>query len=214
LSGASFWIPAECDVPLRPGWFYHPDQDSKVKTPAELFELYLFSVGRGGALDLGIAPDTRGRLHENDVRSLDAFGKLLEKTFKNDLAKSATITASNTRSSAYSTSRLTDGDRYSYWSTADSVHTPSLIMEWKEEKEFDLLRIRENIKLGQRVEAFAVDAFVNNAWQEIINSTSIGSERILVFPVQKTKKIRIRITQCPVVPAISEIGIFRKPVSG
>ena len=209
-----FWIPAECDVPLRPGWFYHPDQDSKVKTPAELFELYLFSVGRGGALDLGIAPDTRGRLHENDVRSLDAFGKLLEKTFKNDLAKSATITASNTRSSAYSTSSLTDGDRYSYWSTADSVHTPSLIMEWKEEKEFDLLRIRENIKLGQRVEAFAVDAFVNNAWQEIINSTSIGSERILVFPVQKTKKIRIRITQCPVVPAISEIGIFRKPVSG
>ena len=86
-------------------------------------------------------------------------------------------------------------------------------MEWKEEKEFDLLRIRENIKLGQRVEAFAVDAFVNNGWQEIISSTSIGSERILVFPVQKTKKIRIRITQCPVVPAISEIGIFRKPVS-
>ncbi len=209
-----FWIPAECDVPLRPGWFYHPEQDDKVKSASQLFDLYLKSVGRGGCLDLGIAPDTRGRLHENDIKSLSNFGSYLQKTFQQDLAKSATITASNTRKSVdgfFSASRIQDGDRYSYWSTDDSIHQAEIILEWKEDQEFDLLRIRENIKLGQRVEAFGVDVWTPDGWQEIAKATSIGSARILLVPTLRTKKVRIRIENCPVSPTISEIGIFNKP---
>lgn len=83
-------------------------------------------------------------------------------------------------------------------------------MEWTDEKEFDLIRIRENIKLGQRVEEWAADAWVDGNWKEITRATSIGSARIMHFPTVKTKKLRIRITKSPVPPAISEVGVFRK----
>jgi alpha-L-fucosidase len=209
-----FWIPAECDVPLRPGWFYHPDQDDKVKTAPQLFDLYLKSVGRGGCLDLGIAPDTRGLLQENDVKSLERFGSFLKKTFERDIATTAIITASNTRKNdtkSFGTTNLKDGNRYSYWSADDGISHPQIILEWKDDQEFDLLRIRENIKLGQRVEAFGVDAWINGAWTEIGKATSIGSARILMLPLTRTRKLRIRIENCPVAPAISEIGVFNKP---
>ena len=208
-----FWMPAECDVPLRPGWFYHPEQDDKVKTAQQLFDLYLKSVGRGAGLDLGIAPDTRGLLNTNDVKALDSFGRLLSASFKTNLAKKAKITASNTRSSAssaYSTARLTDGNRYSYWCSSENIKNPELILEWDQEQVFDLIRIRENIRLGQRIESFEVDAWINGNWTMITEATSIGNARILSVPVQKTKKLRIRITHSPVSPAISEVGIFKK----
>lgn len=172
------------------------------------------SVGRGGCLDLGIAPDTRGLLQENDIKSLERFGSFLKKTFEKDLAATAVITASNTRnrgSKSFGTANLKDGNRYSYWSADDSAYHPQIILEWKEEQEFDLIRIRENIKLGQRVEAFGVDAWINGAWTEIGKATSIGSARILMLPQTRTKKLRIRIENCPVAPAISEIGVFNKP---
>lgn len=190
------WTPAECDVPLRPGWFYHKDQDNKVKTPEKLFELYLKSVGRGGCLDLGLAPDTRGLLHENDVASLKTFGELLEKTFSNDLAKQSSLQKKS--------KSLTDKDRYSF------ANGNEFVMEWNEVKEFDLIRIRENIKLGQRVEEWVAEAWVDGNWKEITRATSIGSARIINFPAVKTNKLRIRITKSPVPPAISEIGIFKK----
>jgi alpha-L-fucosidase len=188
------WTAAECDVPLRLGWFYHKDQDSKVKTPEKLFELYLKSVGRGGCLDLGVAPDTRGLLHENDVASLKEFGDLLNKTFANDFAKQAAGVAK----------ALTDNDRYTYATGSEFV------MEWKEAKEFDLLRVRENIKLGQRVDEFVAEAWVDGAWKEIAKATSVGSARILQFPAVKTSKLRVRITKSAVPPAVSEIGVFKK----
>jgi alpha-L-fucosidase len=208
-----YWMPAECDVPLRSGWFYHPDQDDKVKSASQLFDLYLKSVGRGGGLDLGIAPDTRGLLNQNDINSLAAFGRLLSESFKQDLSKRAKITVSNTRSSstsAFTAAMLNDGDRFSYWSTDENIPNPEIILEWEQVQEFDLLRIRENIKLGQRVEAFSVDVWSEDKWSQIAEASSIGNARILYFPVQKTLKLRIRITKSPVVPAISEVGIFKK----
>jgi alpha-L-fucosidase len=190
------WTPAECDVPLRPGWFYHKDQDSKVKTPEKLFELYLKSVGRGACLDLGLAPDTRGLLHENDVASLQAFGTMLEKTFGHNLAREASMKKG--------LKSLTDNDRYSFTPGSE------FIMEWKEAKEFDLIRIRENIKLGQRVEEWVAEAWIDGNWKEITKATSIGSARIMHFPAVKTNKVRVRVTKSPVPPAISDIGIFKK----
>jgi alpha-L-fucosidase len=188
------WTAPECDVPLRPGWFYHKDQDSKVKTPEKLFELYLKSVGRGGCLDLGVAPDTRGLLHENDVASLKAFGELLNKTFATDFAKQSTGASK----------ALTDNNRYTYATGNEFV------MEWKEPREFDILRVRENIKLGQRVDEFVAEAWVDGAWKEITKATSVGSARILQFPVVKTNKLRVRVTKSAVPPAISEISVFKK----
>ena len=209
-----YWSPAECDVPLRPGWFYHTDQDDKVKTPAELFDLYFKSVGRGAGLDLGLSPDTRGLLHDNDVAALKGFGQLLKNTFSINLAKSATIQLSNIRSGnekLFGSNNLTDENRYSYWATDDSVNTANAVLQWKQPQTFNIIRIRENIKLGQRIEKVAIDIFKNNNWQTVATATSIGANRLVRLPEYvTTNQIRIRVIESPVCIAISDIGVFKE----
>lgn len=209
-----FWMPAECDVPLRPGWFYHQDQDSKVKTPDSLMRLYYWSVGHGACLDLGLSPDRRGLLFENDVKSLQAFGEILKKTFAVNLAKGATLKASNVRGgnyAKYGPQKLLDNDRYSYWATDDKMTTPSLVLDMHQPKTFDVIRLRENIKLGQRIDAVAVDAWQNGKWQEIATATSIGGNRLIKLAMPVTaRKVRLRITKAPVCIALSDFGLFKE----
>ncbi len=82
------WIPAECDVSIRPGWFYHEKEDAQVKTPAQLWDIYARSVGRGANLILNVPPDRRGRIHARDSASLTEFGALLRSTFTQNLVTS------------------------------------------------------------------------------------------------------------------------------
>jgi len=169
-----YWMPAECDVPLRPGWFYHASQDAQVKTPSELLDLYYESVGRGADLDLGLSPDKRGLLNDADVSSLKGFGDLLRATFAVNLAKGASLKASNVRgnnAAKYGAQFLLDNDRYSYWATDDAVTTPALVLTLAGTKTFNVIRLRENIKLGQRIDSFAVDAMLNGQWNSINNLT-------------------------------------------
>ena len=204
-----FWIPAECDVPLRPSWFYHKAQDEKVKTPAQLLDIYFKSVGRGADLDLGLAPDQRGLLHENDVKSLAEFGAILQQIFSVNFAQGAKIKASNARGKEFSPSNLLDADRYSYWATDDNITTPEVIFTLKKSVSFNVIRLRENIKLGQRIEAFAVDAWQDGDWKEIANTTSIGANRLIKLPSKiTTGKVRLRITKSPVCVALSDFGLF------
>ena len=206
-----FWMPAECDVAIRPGWFYHPEQQGKSKTAEQLFQLYLKSVGRGGSLDLGISPNTKGLLDDEDIASLKGLGQLVKNTFKHNLAKTAVLKASNVRGTAFGPEKLVDADRYSYWSTADNITTPDLTLTWKEDVSFDIIRLRENIKLGQRIGAVEVDAMVDGAWTTIGHATSIGSCRIISIPsTVKTKQVRLRVTSSPVCIALSEFGLYKK----
>ena len=201
-----FWIPAECDVPLRGGWFFHPKESPK--TPEKLVDLYFKSVGRGAGLDLGLAPDTRGLLHEDDAAVLKSFGQTIEKTFAKNLAKNAKLTASNVRGK-FVPQNLLDNDRYTYWATNDNVTTPALTIDLAETKTFDVIRLRENIKLGQRIEGFAIDIWQNNTWQQIASATSIGANRLVRLPAPvSTTKVRLRITASPVCIALSDFGIF------
>jgi alpha-L-fucosidase len=205
------WVPAECDVPLRPGWFWHPEQKGQGKTASQLFELYLKSVGRGAALDLGIAPDTRGLLDSEDVVSLEGFGKLVSNSFKDNLAKSAKIQASNIRGRSFALKNLIDEDRNTYWATSDDVSTPEIIMSWKDEQEFDLIRLREYIQLGQRIESLEVDAMIEGSWKKVGEATSVGACRIIPLgEAIKTNQVRIRITSSPVSITLSELGVYKR----
>ena len=210
-----FWMPAECDVSLRPGWFYHKDQDDKVKSTDTLMSLFFKSVGRGACLDLGLSPDRRGLLFENDVDTLKKFGLLLKQTFTNNLAKGATLQPSNVRSNnqeKFGPLNLLDDDRYSYWATDDSVKTPELVITLKQNTVFNVIRLRENIKLGQRIEAVAIDAYINNSWQPIASATSIGGNRLIRLKhVVNADKLRLRITKSPVCIALSDFGLFKEP---
>ncbi|MFD0793762.1 alpha-L-fucosidase [Mucilaginibacter litoreus] len=212
-----FWMPAECDVSLRPGWFYHQRQDDSVKTPEKLLELYYKSVGRGAALDLGLSPDRNGRLNENDVATLKTFGSILSKTFAVNLAKGATLKASNIREKTnhkYGPENLVDNDRYSYWSTNDDLTTPELLIDMHKPQTFNVIRLRENIKLGQRIDEVAVDAWQNGKWQQIAKATSIGGNRLIKLEEKVTaQKVRLRITKSPVSIALSDFGLFLQPDS-
>jgi alpha-L-fucosidase len=214
--GGSQWIPAECDVSIRPGWFWHAAENSKVKTAAQLVDLYYQSVGRGCSLLLNVPPDRRGLLDDNDVASLARFGEVIAATFKTNLATGATLLPSNVRggkttatAGPFSAHNLIDGDRGTYWATDDNIKTPELIIDFHGSKTFSVVRLREAIRLGQRVEAFALDAYANGDWKEVATGTSIGPSRLirLATPVT-TGRLRLRITKAPVAPALAELGVY------
>lgn len=207
-----YWIPAECDVPHRKGWFYHANEDDKVKTPNELFTIYLNSVGRGGNMNLGLAPMPEGYLHPNDVKSLAAFGKKLTRTFENNLAIGAKAVASHQRgkSSEFDVKNIFDEDRYSYYAPADEVHQAHVTISLASEREFDLIRLRENIKLGQRIDSVQVEIFKNNQWVKIASATSIGANRLikLATPIVASQ-LRVHLF-APVAPTLSDFALFKE----
>lgn len=205
----SNWIPAECDVSIRPGWFYHPDQDSQVKTPARLIDLYYDSVGRGALLLLNIPPDRNGQIHSNDVAALRGFRRIVDQTFANNLARGAQISASNIRGndSRFSPRNILAGKPGAYWSTDDAVTNAEVIFEFNKPVTFNVVRLREFVPLGQRVDTYAVDDWENGGWVEFVHGTSIGNCRLVRGKRVSANKIRVRFTG-PVCLAISEIGLF------
>jgi len=210
----SDWVPAECDVSIRPGWFYHAKEDGRVKSGATLVDLYYASVGRGGSFLLNLAPDRRGQIADPDVISLREFRRILDATFKQDYAQNARVSASNTRGSGdrrFSPRNVIDGKRNTYWATDDSIKTPELTIDLGRERTFNVVRLREYLPLGQRVEAFALDIWKDNKWQEFATGTSIGNCKLVRGKPVTTTKVRLRITQAPVCPAISELSLYAEP---
>jgi alpha-L-fucosidase len=210
----SHWVPAECDVSIRPGWFYHAKEDSRVKSGATLVDLYYSSVGRGGSFLLNLAPDRRGQIPDMDVNSLREFRRILDSTFGRDYAASSRVSASNTRGNGdrrFSPRNVIDNKRSTYWTTDDQVKTPELIIDLGRERIINVVRLREYLPLGQRVEAFALEVWKGNEWQEFARGTSIGNCKLVRGKPVKTTKVRLRITQAPVCPAISEVALFTEP---
>jgi alpha-L-fucosidase len=212
--GGKYWLPAEVDVSIRPGWFWHERENDKVRTPENLVQLYYQSVGRGASLLLNLPPDRRGRLHDNDVASLLGMRRILGATFGRDLAKGAKATASNSRGGGerrFAPANVLDGSRATYWSTDDSVTSAVLELELGGETTFNVVSLREFLPLGQRVETWALDRWDGKAWTEFGAGTAIGSRRLWRGELQTAAKVRLRVTG-PVCPAISEFALHREPV--
>ena len=202
------WLPAECDVSIRPGWFYHAAEDERVKSPDQLVDLYFKSVGRGASFLLNLPPDRRGQIHPTDARNLIEFGRRIEQTFAHNLALAATDVVGPMRGGdgRFSPRNMVDGDPESYWATDDALTTPQAELIFREPVRFNVIGLREHLPLGQRVSAFAVDALVDGQWQEIGQGTSIGSRRLLRTADIETARVRLRITDAPVCPAILGAG--------
>jgi alpha-L-fucosidase len=208
------WLPAEVDFSIRPGWFYHPAEDGKVRSPQDLWNHYFISVGHGANMLLNVPPDRRGRIHDTDVKSLAEFGSLLKATFGTDLAKKAKVTAGNIRGGdkrAYGPANLLDGNRDTCWATDDNITTPDVTLEFARPVTFSVVRLREQIRLGQRVDDWALDAWQEGTWNEFAKGTAIGSCRLVRGKPITTTKVRLRITKSPVSPAIAEFGLFLEP---
>lgn len=204
------WIPAEVDVSIRPGWFYHAKEDSLVKSPEKLLEIYLTSVGRGSTLLLNVPPDRRGLIHENDVAALKQWRVLLDETFKTNLALNAHVTASTHRgeSKTYSPANLTDNNPETYWATNDNELISSVEVELDKPQEVKYVLLQEYIKLGQRVKSFTIEVWSADRWLPVAEATTIGYKRIVKLEPVQTDKIRISILDSKACPLISNVEIF------
>jgi alpha-L-fucosidase len=207
----NYWVPAEVDVSIRPGWFYHQNQDSLVRSPENLLELYYSSVGRNSNLLLNVPPDRRGLLNEKDIKSLLAFRDLLKEEFKTDIAKGKEVVATSCRGKGFEASNINDGNPETYWTTNDLQTSGELSIKLGEEMEVNRIIIQEYIKLGQRVQEFKVLALINGDWNQIIDGTTIGHKIIRKFPVVKTSEIKVTISKSKACPLISNVELYKSP---
>jgi alpha-L-fucosidase len=205
------WLPAECDVSIRPGWFWHAAENSKVKSPQQLFDLYCVSTGRGASFLLNVPPDRRGLIHETDAESLRGFGRIMNATFARNLATGARVKASNVRGGQkdYQPVHLLDENRHTYWATDDKVTQAEVVFELPQPVSFNLVRVRETIALGQRIGAFSVEYWKDGAWSDFAAGTSIGACRILRSTQTVTSnRVRLKITESAPSPTLSEFALF------
>jgi alpha-L-fucosidase len=204
------WIPAEVDVSIRPGWFYHSEEDTLVKTPEQLFDIYLTSVGRGAVLLLNIPPDRRGLIHENDVKSLQGFKHMLDSVFANNLAEGASVKASAYRgkSKKYAPLNLIDGNKETYWATDDEENTGRFEIDFGKPQTVSYVLLQEYIKLGQRIKSFSIDAWKDNKWHQISEGTTIGYKRIVKVDPVITQKIRVNILDSKACPVLSNVEVY------
>jgi alpha-L-fucosidase len=204
------WIPAEVDVSIRPGWFYHAREDTMVRTAENLFDIYLRSVGRGSNLLLNIPPDRRGLFNEVDSISLMQWKKLLDDAFSVNLAFKSTVIATTHRGNSpeFSAKNLVDGNKETYWATDDNTKTAAIEIDLGNKKNVKYIIIQEYIKLGQRVKSFSMEVWNTNKWQLVANETTIGYKRIIKIDPVCTEKIRIQITDSKACPVISNIEVY------
>jgi alpha-L-fucosidase len=213
LENGNSWVPSEVNTSIRPEWFYHPGEDAKVKTVPKLMDTYYNSIGRNGTLLLNfpIMPD--GLIHPNDEKAALDFAEAVKEAFAVNLAEKTKAEASNVRGNAkeFEAIKAIDGKQDTYWATDDNVTKASLTIDFGKPTAFNRFLVQEYIRLGQRVKAFTIEAFVDGNWKELAKTTTIGYKRILRFPTVKATKLRFSITDSKSCPVISNIGIYNAP---
>lgn len=203
------WIPGECDVSIRPGWFYHPEEDDKVKSAEQLFDLYLKSVGRGANFLLNVPPDRRGLIHEADSAALMGFAKLLKESFADNLALKARKEL-HYKMVVYNRDYFADGKPDTYESVNDYKRA-TYWLKFNEPTAINCVTLSEWIKKGQQVIKGKVILVHGTKTIKEIDFTTIGRKRILSFPTETVSGIRIVIQEAKEAPSIGEIGVYKIP---
>ena len=178
-----FWYPSEVDVSIRPGWFYHAEEDTKVKSLKHLSDIYFQSVGYNSVLLLNIPPDRRGLIHEADVKRLKDFAAYRKRVFADN--------------------RVVKGRKE--W---NAVSGSEKIYSLKSESEINVVMLQEDIAKGQRVESFAIEVLTEQGWQEVGQGTTVGYKRLLRFPAVKASQLKVKINECRLSAHISQVGAF------
>jgi alpha-L-fucosidase len=214
LETGNAWVPAEVNTSIRPEWFYHPAEDTKVKTVPCLMETYYNSIGRNGSLLLNFPIMPNGLIHPNDEKAALGFAKAVKESFAVNLAENMKVEASNVRGNAkkFGSAMAVDNKKDTYWATDDSVMTASLTIDLGKPTLFNRFMAQEYIRLGQRVKGFTVEALIDGTWKELTQATTIGYKRIIRFPGVRATKVRFNITGSRCCPVISNIGVYNAPV--
>ncbi len=201
------WQPAEVDTSIRPGWFYHKNEDTKVRSLKTLSDIYFRSVGGNSTLLLNIPPDTDGLLGKADVRRLKQLGETIRKAFETCLSEDAVFTADkcdgenlieNVKTDSYDTC----------FKTNDGENTVTITITLPEKRKIRMAVIKENILLSQRVESFTIDCAKKKGFIRLCEGTTVGYKKIARFRPTVTDTVRITITDSRVAPAISHIALY------
>lgn len=213
LENGDSWVPAEVNTSIRPEWFYHPHEDSQVKTVPQLMDTYYNSEGRNGTLLLNFPIMPNGLIHPNDETAALGLARAVKEAFSVNLAANRKAAASNVRgnASAFGAGMAVDNSSSTYWATDDDVTTASLTIDLGKPTTFNRFLVQEYIRLGQRVKAFTVEALVDGTWKQVAKATTIGYKRILRFPAIKATQVRFTITDSKSCPVIADIGIYNAP---
>ncbi len=204
------WQPAECDVSIRPGWFYHAAEDERVRTPHNLLALYFNSVGRGASLNLNLPPDRRGLIHARDAAALREFRRLKDAIFARNPAREARVTADNVRGNcaAFQAANVLDGNPDTYWCADDPVRQSILTLVFPRPVRFNVIRLGEYLALGQRIDGYTVSAAVQGGWRELAAGQSIGSRRLIAGETVAADRIRLEVRSKHACPAMTEIAVY------
>lgn len=200
------WYPAETDVSIRPGWFYHPEEDQKVKSSQELMNIYFTSVGMNSVLLLNIPPNKEGLIFQEDVKSLKEFANLRNSIFSNRFPPNGMVVFCE---NGINIKALTDHQYDTYFTTKKGDSTTIITFSFKAPQSVNVLMIQENIAMGQRIEAFEIEySDPQKGWIKIAEGTTVGYKRLLQFPEVNSSGFRIKILSSRLEPTISEVGFY------
>ncbi|MEZ4700474.1 MAG: alpha-L-fucosidase [Rhodothermales bacterium] len=202
------WVGGECDVSIRRGWFYHPDQEPK--SVAELMDIFYKSAGRNCVLLLNIPPNRDGLLDEKDVRRLQEFKAARDAVFATDLAAGATATASNVRGGddAFAPAQLFDRSQETFWATDDAVREASVEIVLPGARTFNVIRLQEPIHLGQRIGAYRVEAEVGGRWTTLVEGTTIGYQKLDRIEATTSSRLRVTVLDARGCPLLAGFGLY------
>lgn len=206
------WTAAECDVSIRPGWFYHPEEDDKVKSPEQLADLYYRSVGHNATLLLNFPVDRNGLINPIDSANAVNFHKLIQRELGNNLVAGMKPKVSNQRGGQFAAQALTDGSWDTYWATGDGVTSADITFTFKKARKMNRIMLQEYIPLGQRVKKFSVEWLdKNGTWKAVEQgeeTTTIGYKRLLRFLTVETKGLRVHILDSRGPICMNNIGVY------
>ena len=205
------WIPAECDVSIRPGWFYHEREDDQVKTADELVDLYYQSVGHNGNLLLNFPVNKEGLISKTDSINAVTFHQRITQELSHNLLLGAKVEASDVRGKHFAATLVNDADYDTYWATPDGVNDGSLTFTFAQPQTLSRLMLQEYIPLGQRVKQFEVAYLQEGEWLPLTleeETTTIGYKRILRFPAITTTAIKVNFLDARGPLCISEVAAY------
>ena len=201
------WYPAECDVSIRPGWFWHAREDDKVKSVEHLLDIYFKSVGRNSVLLLNVPPNRKGLISDVDIQRLREWRKVLDRTFATNFALNKPATASSFRPNAQP-SNAVDGRKETFWSPL-SEKGEWLEIDLQRPTTFNVAMVQEHIAEGQRVERYRIEAWDGKDWKVIARGTTIGYKKLDRFNDVTAVKVRLVIESALASPLIRAFGLYR-----